>query len=64
MSWRAAHEHRCQIQSRISALRAEGEAFLAARQGTEAAAEFRKILDHCGIVLSDPMGALGALATG
>jgi len=35
-----------------------GEAYLAARQGAEAAAEFQKILDHRGIVASDPIGAL------
>jgi hypothetical protein len=33
-----------------------GEAYLAARQGTEAIAEFQKILDHRGIVISDPIG--------
>ena len=38
-----------------------GEAYLAARQGTEAAAEFQKILDHRGIVVSDPVGALARL---
>ena len=35
-----------------------GEAFLAAHKGPEAAAEFQKILDHRGIVISDPIGAL------
>ena len=34
-----------------------GEAFLAAHKGPEAAAEFQ-ILDHRGIVISDPIGAL------
>jgi len=38
-----------------------GEAYLAARQGTESAAEFQKILDHRGIVVSDPVGALARL---
>ena len=38
-----------------------GEAYLAAHQGVEAAAEFQKILDHPGIVLSDPIGALAHL---
>jgi eukaryotic-like serine/threonine-protein kinase len=33
-----------------------GEAYLAAHHGTEAAAEFQKILDHPGIVFSDPIG--------
>jgi tetratricopeptide (TPR) repeat protein len=35
-----------------------GEAFIAARQYSEAAAEFQKILDHRGIVGADPIGAL------
>ncbi len=38
-----------------------GEAYLAAHQGAEAAAEFQKILGHPGIVLSDPIGALAHL---
>jgi serine/threonine protein kinase/tetratricopeptide (TPR) repeat protein len=38
-----------------------GEAYLAAHQGTEAAAEFQKILDHRGIVLNEPIGALAHL---
>jgi eukaryotic-like serine/threonine-protein kinase len=39
-----------------------GEAYLAANQVAEAATEFQKILDHRGIVVTDPIGA-GALAT-
>jgi predicted Zn-dependent protease len=38
-----------------------GEAYLAAHQGAEAAIEFQKILDHRGIVGSDPIGALAHL---
>ena len=38
-----------------------GEAYLAAHHGTEAAAEFQKILDHRGIVLNEPIGALARL---
>ena len=38
-----------------------GEAYLAAHQGSEAAAEFQKILDHRGIVLNGPIGALAHL---
>jgi len=38
-----------------------GEAYLAAHQGSEAAHEFQKILDHRGIVVSDPIGALAHL---
>jgi eukaryotic-like serine/threonine-protein kinase len=41
-----------------------GEAYLAAHQGTEAAAEFQKILDHRGIVLNEPIGALAHLQIG
>jgi eukaryotic-like serine/threonine-protein kinase len=41
-----------------------GEAYLAARQGKEAAAEFQKILDHRGIVLNLPIGALAHLQIG
>jgi eukaryotic-like serine/threonine-protein kinase len=38
-----------------------GEAYLAAHQGAEAAVEFQKILNHPGIALSDPIGALAHL---
>jgi serine/threonine protein kinase/predicted Zn-dependent protease len=38
-----------------------GEAYLAARQGNEAAGEFQKILDHPGVVLNEPIGALAYL---
>ncbi len=38
-----------------------GEAYLTAHQGSEAAAEFQKILDHRGIVLNEPIGALAHL---
>jgi eukaryotic-like serine/threonine-protein kinase len=41
-----------------------GLAYLAARQDREAAAEFQKILDHRGIVLSDPIGPLAHLQLG
>jgi eukaryotic-like serine/threonine-protein kinase len=38
-----------------------GEAYLAAHRPEEAAAEFQKILDHRGIVLNEPIGALAHL---
>jgi serine/threonine protein kinase/Flp pilus assembly protein TadD len=41
-----------------------GEAYLAAHQGSEAAAEFQRILDHSGIVLNEPIGALAHLGLG
>jgi serine/threonine protein kinase/tetratricopeptide (TPR) repeat protein len=41
-----------------------GQAYLAARNGGAAAGEFRKILDHRGIVLNFPLGALAHLQLG
>jgi hypothetical protein len=41
-----------------------GEAYLAARQGREAAGEFQKILNHRGVVLNEPIGALAHLQLG
>jgi serine/threonine protein kinase/Flp pilus assembly protein TadD len=41
-----------------------GEAYLATHQGSEAAAEFQKILDHRGIVLNSPIGVLAHLQIG
>ena len=38
-----------------------GERYLAAHQTTEAAAEFQKIIDHYGLVLGDPLGAMARL---
>jgi serine/threonine protein kinase/tetratricopeptide (TPR) repeat protein len=41
-----------------------GKAKLAAHKGHEAAAEFQKILDHSGIVVNGPIGALAHLQIG
>jgi eukaryotic-like serine/threonine-protein kinase len=41
-----------------------GNAYLTERRGPEAAAEYQKILDHCGIVANDPIGALAHLQLG
>jgi tetratricopeptide (TPR) repeat protein/predicted Ser/Thr protein kinase len=41
-----------------------GEAYLAAHQGSNAAIEFQKILDHRGIVWNSPIGALAHLQLG
>jgi hypothetical protein len=38
-----------------------GKAYLAAHQGSEAATEFQKILDHRGAVVNEPIGALAHL---
>jgi len=41
-----------------------GEAYLAAKRGTAAAAEFQKVIDHPGIVFADPVGVLAHLQLG
>ena len=41
-----------------------GKAYLAAKQGAAAAAEFQKILDHPGVARSEPIGALARLELG
>jgi predicted Zn-dependent protease len=41
-----------------------GEAYMAEHQGNGAAAEFQKILDHRGVVLNEPIGALAHLQLG
>jgi DNA-binding winged helix-turn-helix (wHTH) protein/tetratricopeptide (TPR) repeat protein len=41
-----------------------GEAYLAGRRGAEAVAEFQKIINHQGIIISDPIGALAHLELG
>jgi tetratricopeptide (TPR) repeat protein len=41
-----------------------GEAYLAAGRGQEAAAEFQKVINHRGVVLADPIGALAHLHLG
>jgi hypothetical protein len=41
-----------------------GEAYLAARRGADAAAEFQKVLDHRGLVLGDPVGARARVELG
>jgi hypothetical protein len=41
-----------------------GEAYLAAGKGAEAATEFQKILDHRGVVGSEPIRALAQLGLG
>ena len=41
-----------------------GESYLSTHQGREAVLEFQKILDHRGIVVTDPIGALAHLQLG
>jgi eukaryotic-like serine/threonine-protein kinase len=58
---------RCKIQGFFGALYpiyVRGEAYLAAKNGAQAATEFQKVLDHRGNVSSDPIGALAHLQLG
>ena len=41
-----------------------GQAYLEKRQGAAAAAEFQKIIDHPGVVVTEPIGALARLDIG
>jgi tetratricopeptide (TPR) repeat protein len=41
-----------------------GLAYLSAHQGVQAAMEFQRIIDHRGIIISDPIGALAHLQLG
>ena len=50
--------------ARLFPVYVRGEAYLAAHQGSEAAAEFQKILDHPGVVVNEPIGALAHLQIG
>ena len=49
------------FRQRLLSVYTRGRAFLANRQGTEAAAEFQKILDHPGIVQNGFVGAVARL---
>jgi eukaryotic-like serine/threonine-protein kinase len=55
---------RARYSGRSTPFYVRGEAHLAAHQGAEAAVEFQKILDHRGIVGSDPIGTLAHLQMG
>lgn len=52
------------INSSLYPVYVRGEAYLAAHQGNEAAVEFQKILDHRGIVINEPIGAVAHLQIG
>jgi len=41
-----------------------GQAYLTGHEGAAAAAEFQEILDHPGVVLNEPIGALAHLGLG
>jgi len=50
--------------SDLRAAQVRGQVYLNMHNGTAAAAEFRKVLDHRGIVLNNPIGALAHLQLG
>ena len=52
------------VYSRLYPTYLRGGAYVAAREGAAAAAEFQKILNHPGIVRNDPIGALAHLGLG
>ena len=58
MSWACwwGHANSCLYPVYVRA-----EAYLSAHQGSQAAAEFQKILDHRGVVSNEPIGALAHL---
>ena len=41
-----------------------GEAYLASKQGQAAVAEFKKVVDHYGVVQNEPIGTLAHLGLG
>ena len=49
------------LNSNLYPIYVRAEAYLAAQQGAAAAAEFQKILDHSGLVVNEPIGALARL---
>ena len=53
-----------ELAGALDAVHVRGNAYLATQQGSEAAAEFQKILDHPGIVVNEPIGALAHLQIG
>ena len=50
--------------TRLYSVYLRGDAYLAAKQGAAAEVEFRKILDHPGVVGNKPIGALAHLGLG
>jgi len=58
---RAAAPYELAPWGRLYPVYVRGQAYLAMHQGSEAAAEFQKILNHRGVVLNEPIGALAHL---
>jgi eukaryotic-like serine/threonine-protein kinase len=58
---RPATPYELGIAARLYPAYVRGRVYLAANEGREAAAEFQKIIDHRGIVVNEPIGALAHL---
>ncbi len=52
------------VDFRLYTVYLRGQGYLTARNGSAAAAEFQKILDHPGVVQNEPTGALAHLGLG
>ncbi len=52
------------VASRLYPAYVRGLVYLAAHQGSNAASEFQKILDHHGVIINEPIGALAHLEIG
>jgi eukaryotic-like serine/threonine-protein kinase len=60
----AAIPYELGVDGGLRAVYLRGEAYLAAKRGADAEIEFRKIIDHPGIVVNDPIGSLAHLGLG
>jgi eukaryotic-like serine/threonine-protein kinase len=58
---RPATPYELGVAARLYPAYVRGEAYLAGHQGTEASAEFQKILGHRGVVVNEPIGELAQL---
>ncbi len=52
------------VAARLYPAYVRGRVYLAAHQGSKAASEFQKILDHRGVIINEPIGALAHLQIG
>jgi serine/threonine protein kinase/tetratricopeptide (TPR) repeat protein len=52
------------VAARLYPAYVRGQVYLAAHHGSKAASEFQKILDHRGVIINEPIGALAHLQIG
>jgi eukaryotic-like serine/threonine-protein kinase len=58
---RSATPYELGVAARLYPAYVRGRVYLVADEGSEAAAEFQKIIDHLGVVVNEPIGALAHL---